>query len=90
MGSPRRSVSPEYTFDEEDVKPIVIDYKSTNQYRPGEIVYFRVSGTTQLEGPYKIEACAGVRQYTLCFSDGKRARNGEIVVESDLTQQSTE
>lgn len=59
-----------------------------NLYRPGQIVYFRASGATQLDGPYKVEAYAGIRQYTLCFFDGKQARGGEIVVESELTLQS--
>lgn len=89
MGSPRRSVSPEYTFDEEDVKPLVINYNSTNQFRPGQVVYLRIPGKTQHDGPYKIETHAGVRQYTLCFSDGQQARNGDIVAEDDLTEQST-
>jgi hypothetical protein len=50
-------------------------------------VYLRTS--TRLEGPYKIEANAGIRQYTLCFSNGQQARNGEIVVEEDLAERNT-
>jgi len=87
MGSPRRSISPEYAFDKDEVKPLVIDYGFTNRFRPGQVVFLRI--LTQLEGPYKIEAHAGVRQYTLCFSNGQQARNGEIVVEENLTEQNT-
>ncbi|KAI9770999.1 MAG: hypothetical protein M1840_002703 [Geoglossum simile] len=34
MGSPRRSTSPEYVFDEEEVKPLVIDYDSVEHLLP--------------------------------------------------------
>ncbi|KAF2258468.1 hypothetical protein CC78DRAFT_114468 [Lojkania enalia] len=89
MESSHRSSSPEYIFDKKEERPKIIKYKSTNKFSPGQVVYLRVPGATEHEGPYKVETCAGLRQYTLCFPGGEPARDGVIIEEDDLRLQKT-
>lgn len=49
-------------------------------------VWLNVSSTTEGRGPYIIERVIKDKlKYTLCMSDGRRFRNGEVFAESDLT-----
>ncbi|KAF2819269.1 hypothetical protein CC86DRAFT_472104 [Ophiobolus disseminans] len=82
MTSERRSPSPEFTVDDDGGRPLITSSGQTNKYRPGQVVYLVVSGSTQREGPYKIATPAGQGNYTLCFADGSQAKNGAAVDES--------
>lgn len=63
----------------------------TIKFRPGVEVFYRTAGTNRFdEGPYLIESVQGTAKYTLCFADGKKARNGEVVDEKDLKESDDE
>jgi len=59
------------------------------KYRPGQHIYLRIPGAAQPDGPYKIETIAGNARYTLCYPDGRTARDGAAIEEKDLTESST-
>lgn len=89
MGSSNRSESPDFTFCDDAGRPLVTPYNISCKYRPGQQIYLRIPGAAQPDGPYKIETIAGDARYTLCYPDGRTARDGATIEEKDLTESST-
>ncbi|KAH8195998.1 hypothetical protein TruAng_009836 [Truncatella angustata] len=80
-----RSTSPEFEIPDDNGRPLIHKSGVAYKFRPGQLVYLRVPGSRQTEGPYKIESARGAGKYTICHANGQTARGGAVVDETDLT-----
>ncbi|KAL9068121.1 MAG: hypothetical protein Q9157_006593 [Trypethelium eluteriae] len=71
--------------DEESSRIRIDSSENVSKFRPGDVVYVRISETGRFEdGPYKIAYVPSASRYVLCLSDGQTAKDGVIFDEKDL------
>ncbi|KAK3389435.1 hypothetical protein B0H63DRAFT_463639 [Podospora didyma] len=87
MSSPDGRGSPDITVGDGSGRVWV--YAKKCKFRVGESVHLRVTGGG-LEGPYLIESVPTRGRYTLVLADGRSAKNGQQVNESDLQKEDGE
>lgn len=59
-----------------------------SKFKPGGQVCLNESGSRSgLQGPFLIEKVASQGKYTLCFEDGRKAKNGKEFAEKELVKQ---
>ena len=61
-----------------------------NRFRPTDKVYYRATPLSMREGPFVIESVAATKQYTLCYENGQKAKDGQVVHEENLEVAPTE
>ncbi|KAI0545045.1 hypothetical protein F4679DRAFT_588873 [Xylaria curta] len=84
MSDTEEGGSPVYSYNSDDRGRPWVGESAESKFTVGDKVYVKASGGISREGPYLIASVPSAGRYTLSSEDGKSAKDGNELDESDL------